>query len=194
MGLELEWKFAATEAALAQVQSETPGDWRRIGMESLYYDTPDRAFSARRWTLRLRRENGEAVVCLKTPAADGRGRGEWEVRAESPVEAVPRLLAAGAPAELADLLDGRPPEVVCGARFTRRALTVALPGAEAELALDQGVLLAGEREAPLCELEVEHKSGDSAASETYAAALAARLGLVPEPRSKFQRALALRTD
>ena len=71
----------------------------------------------------------------------------------------------------------------------RRA--AALMGAAVELALDAGVLLGGGREAALCEVEVELKSGTEKAVSAYGEWLAGEFGLVPEKKSKFRRALAL---
>ena len=190
MGMELEWKYAATGDALDAIAAAQPGPWQETAMETRYFDTADGALSARRWTLRLRLEGGRPVVCLKTPAPGG-ARGEWEWPGSSLPDAVPALIAAGAPAELAALTAGSHLQEVCAAAFLRRAATVELAGSIAELALDQGVLRGGGREAPLCEMEVEHKHGDAAVSAAFAAALAAAHRLQPEPRSKFARALAL---
>jgi len=189
MGKELEWKFAADSAALARVERETDGEFRTIRMEAVYYDTKRRALKARRWALRLRRENGASVVCLKTPG-EGRARGEWEARAVSLEAAAGSLVAQGAPPELLPLTrEGL--EAVCATRFTRRAALLDVDGARVELALDEGVLESGGKTAPLCELEVEYKSGDPAAAETFAKLLAARYSLAEEAKSKFQRAAAL---
>ena len=81
---------------------------------------------------------------------------------------------------------------VCGASFTRLAAAVELPGAEAEVALDSGILFALQRQTPLSELEVELKAGAPEAVKAFAEALAAAHGLQPEKKSKFKRALALR--
>ena len=61
----------------------------------------------------------------------------------------------------------------------------------AELALDRGVLLGGNREQALCEVEVELKSGTDAAAIVLAQALAARYDLKSESKSKFRRAMNL---
>jgi inorganic triphosphatase YgiF len=60
-----------------------------------------------------------------------------------------------------------------------------------EIALDLGVLRGGEKEIPLCEVEVELKSGSQDAAVAFAEALAEKYALVPEPKSKFARAAAL---
>ena len=191
MATELEWKYAVSDGAqLDQIVSDTPGSWQEIPMESRYFDTAGGDLSARRWTLRLRKEGDETVVCLKTPA-QGQARGEWEWQGDSLSLAIPHLIALGAPPERAALTAARLLREVCGAAFTRRCLRVVLDGAEVEIAADLGTLRGGWKEEPLCELEVEHKSGDSAVTETFAAALAQRYGLKPEAKSKFQRARAL---
>ncbi len=192
MGTELEWKYAADEKTLRQVEARYGGEsWRNIEMESLYFDTPPRDLGQRRWTLRLRKENGLAVVCLKTPG-EGHARGEWEVRCEDVRTAIPLLAGEGAPPELAALTENKPLEAVCGARFTRRAALLPIQkGGTVELCLDEGELFGGNCHAPLCEVEAELKSGDPADAERFAKELAALYGLKEEPKSKFRRASAL---
>lgn len=192
MGTELEWKYAADEKTLRLLtESYSSGDWRVINMESLYFDTPARDLGQRRWTLRLRKENGQEVVCLKTPG-EGRARGEWEVHCEDVQTAIPLLVDKGAVPELAFLTADKPLKPVCGARFTRRAALLSLPGGgTVELCLDAGELFGGDRRAPLCEVEVELKSGTPETAEHFAMELAARYGLKEESKSKFQRAIAL---
>lgn len=192
MGTELEWKYAADEKTLRLLTERYGSEaWREIKMESLYFDTPARDLGQRRWTLRLRKENGMEIVCLKTPR-EGRARGEWEVRCEDVRTAIPLLVDKGAAPELAVLTEGKPLKPVCGARFTRQAALLPLPGGgTAELCLDAGELFGGDRRAPLCEVEVELKSGEPGAAERFAKELAARYGLKEESKSKFQRAIAL---
>ena len=88
MGKEIEIKLAAADAAAlervradARVDAARAGAWREIRMVTEYLDTPDREIAARKWMLRRRTENGEAVYTMKTPG-DGYARGEWESRKE----------------------------------------------------------------------------------------------------------------
>lgn len=190
MGREVEWKYRAEPESLAAIQQQFSG-WRTITMETTYYDTPDGALDKKKWMLRCRLENGVAVYTLKTPLPDG-SRGEWETRCD-PLEAIERLWKLGAPAELKDLTE--PGLVaVCAARFTRLAAMVALPGCRVELALDQGCFLAGDRERPFWELEVEWKSGEEGDAAAFAQSLADRFHLEPEEKSKAQRAMELRKE
>lgn len=185
MSREFELKYRATPAILSVMAAEYPGG-KTISMETTYYDVPSGALGTLHWTLRRRFENGVSVCTLKTPCPDG-GRGEWEAECPDILTAVPLLIAAGAPAELAELTkDGV--HTVCGARFTRQAVKIDFCGAELELAMDSGVLIGGGREIPLCEAEVELKSGTDAHAIAFAKLLAQKYTLVPEEKSKFKRA------
>lgn len=189
MGIEFELKYRASEAVLAAIRQETSGPEQLYQMQTTYYDTPDGSLSARRWTLRRRMENGQSVCTLKTPAV-GIGRQEWEVFADSIETAVLELCKLCCPPELVSLTKaGLVP--ICGAQFNRIAKTICSGDSTLELALDSGVLTGGGREIPLCEVEVELKSGSEQACIDFAMALAARYGLQPEPHSKFRRALDL---
>lgn len=188
MGREFELKYRATEEQLKNIEA-IYGGFREIRMETTYYDAPDGIFSRLHWTLRRRMENGVSVCTLKSNLSDG-SRGEWEVEWGDILSAVPRLIAMGAPKELEEYTrDGVSP--TCGARFTRKALTLAAGAGTVELALDQGQLLGGGQALPFAEVEVELKQGPRQDADRFAAALAREYGLVPESKSKFKRALSL---
>ncbi len=188
MGIEFELKSRATPEI--QEKLAKTSQWHSISMETTYYDTPSQALSQRHYTLRRRLENGVSVCTLKAPAGE-LARGEWETECDTIEGAIPELCKLGCPENLPALVsEGLIP--VCGARFTRRASTVEFQSTVLEVALDRGILFAGEKEIPLCEIEVELKEGEPALAVAYAKALAQTYGLVPESGSKFKRALALR--
>ena len=188
MGTEYEVKFRATPRLLTEIDRAFPEIGQHFSMETTYYDTPSGGLSARHYTLRTRLENGVRVCTLKTPAKIGRG--EWEIRCDTIEEAVAQFPAFGCPEDFAQLVqEGILP--ICGARFTRIAKSIALADGTVELALDQGHLMGGGQEIPLCEVEVELKSGSVQLCDTFAKMLATRFGLQPESHSKFRRALAL---
>ena len=189
MGLEIELKYASTVQAQTAVMAAYPGPWQTIRMETTYYDTPEGSLSQRWYTLRRRLENEASVCTIKTPV-DGLGRGEWEVLCQDIHLAIPELCKLGCPADLLALTAGGVVPV-CGARFTRQALTIRFRDSVLELALDSGVLFGGSREIPLCEIEVELKEGPQAQALAYGKILSELYGLVPEHGSKFKRALAL---
>ena len=188
MGREFELKYQATPEVIASIHGKF-GEFIPISMETTYFDTADLALRKRRWTLRQRLENGRAVCTVKTPLPDG-SRGEWEAENSDLSAGVTQLCGMGAPKEILDYVNqGVAP--FCGARFTRLAKTIELPGGRVELALDEGVLLGGGRELPFAEVEVELKQGQDEDAIAFAQALAARFHLVAEPKSKLRRALDL---
>ena len=189
MGKEYELKFRSNPEIQEEILQNYPGETVKYAMETTYYDTLDGAVSSRRYMLRRRMENGRSVCTLKTPGT-GLERGEWETEAESVESAVSELCKLGAPADLVQLVKSGL-TATCGARFTRTARTLVLPGGTVELACDRGVLTGGGREMPLCEVEVELKSGSKTAADAFGAELQEKYGLKTEPESKFCRAFAL---
>ncbi len=188
MAIEYELKFQTTPQILSAIDANIKAAAATYEMETTYYDTPTGQLSARRYTLRCRRENQTYVCTLKTPAKTGRK--ETELPCERIEDALDALCDLSGIPDLKEILqEGIVP--VCGARFARIAKTLEINGGTVELALDQGVLLGGGKEIPLCEVEVELKSGPISAAQAYAKALALQFGLTPQPKSKFQRALQL---
>ena len=166
MGFEFELKFRATPQMLENIRQQQLPEGV-IRMETTYYDTADGSLSAKKYTLRLRKENETSVCTLKTPAGK-LGRGEYEVMQDKIEAAIPELCKlSGVQLPTEGLV------AVCGARFTRHTKVVVCPDCTVELALDEGVLTGGGRQQPLCEVEVELKEGSL------------------EEKSKFKRALEL---
>lgn len=189
MGIEYERKYRATPQALDRLLSTMGQTGTVLRMETTYYDTPNGDFSARHWTVRRRLENEKSVCTFKFPV-DGIGRGEFEVESPCLEDAIEELCKLSGKEELAFLAKaGLVP--VCGARFTRTAVTLAVGATAIELALDRGVLSGGGRELPLCEAEAELKAGDPKDVDRFGAYLQAAFGLEPESLSKFARARKL---
>jgi len=189
MGIEFELKYQATAELLDAIAKDLQGTVQQFEMRTTYYDTADRQLSARRWTLRQRLENHISVCTFKTPGTDN-ARVEFEVQCDQILPAIPALCKLSGEPALA-VLAAKGLLAICGARFHRTAVTVQLEDAVAEVALDLGVLQGGNKELPLCEVEVEWKDGNCAAVAAYGAALAERYGLKPEHQSKFRRASLL---
>lgn len=202
MATEQEWKLNVPNAgtldeilAWEGVRELLAEPVRIYRMKTTYYDTPDRRFAARRYTLRRRMENETSVLCVKAPVAGAAAlagaklRGEWEVEGPDLEAALPALVALGAPA---DLLEAPALVPVCGAAFTRRAVVLGFAdGSACELALDRGRLFGPTVSAPLCELELELKQGEADAALQLCRTLALQFGLQPQPKSKYARARLL---
>lgn len=197
MATELELKLALTPAALASLR-QLP--WlaaaSRQVLDNTYYDSPDRALRRARIGLRVRVQDGRYIQTLKTSGEAIGGlhcRQEWNQEIPGPEltlsafpEAARTALAAVPGLDMAALTP------VFTTRFERTAYRLPLSGGgEAELALDEGEIQAGERRAPLCELELELLAGEPAALFELAQRCAAEVTLHIANASKAERGYAL---
>ncbi len=190
MATELEIKLAAADAAVLRRVLQDPrlqGKQTLYEMDTTYYDLGD-FYKERHWVLRRRLENGTPVITMKTPGDAPHSRNEWECRADNPKDAVPKLLELGAPEELATIEKFK---ALCSAHFTRTAVTLLRPDAIVEMACDRGVLVAGCNTSPICEIELELKTGNPIALLPLRVYLTSKYNMHEEQRSKFARALAL---
>lgn len=201
MGKELEYKLLVpNETALQNILQDaaladlTDGAWREIPMKTTYYDSPDRRFCTRRWTLRRRMEGDTSVVCVKTPHKESHTRGEWQVCADCLDDAaIDALLLSGAPQELLRLYGAGDVFPVCGAEFVRKCVMLQFPdGSRAELAGDCGVLYGQTERLPFTELELELYEGEPTQMQALLTSLCARYGLSEQPKSKYARARLLK--
>ena len=149
---EVELKFLCTPGDLAAVLAAAPaGDDESRELISVYFDTPDLALQKAGVSLRVRESKGRRVQTLK------RGEGLSREEHEAPI-------AGDAPdpdlGPLKELLpEGGRLDPAFNVRVTRRQRTFRYQDAEIELALDQGEVSGGTGHAPICEVELELKSG-----------------------------------
>jgi triphosphatase len=206
MGIEREIKLALprdqVDAALRLFETRAGKPGRAIRLENIYFDTPALALARAKSALRLRRAPEGWLQTFKTVGVTQNGlhaRHEWEMPVAGEALEIDRLLhecdEAGVSTALSDAAANLIP--LFRTDFTRTLWTLEVDGAQVEAAVDQGEVTAevnGEtRHKPICEIELELKSGDEAALHTLAAELAQALpGLAPDDISKAQRGYKLR--
>ncbi len=165
----------------------------RQQLVTLYFDTPDFALSAAGVALRVRRAGRRWLQTLKT---EGERQGGLSRRAEFEMP-----VAGGVPdwsrfppealAYVPGPLRGRIVPVF-ETRFHRTAwLLKGRGGAQIEVALDVGEVVAGERRQPICEIELELKSGQPDALFALALDWAGDFGCLPFDISKAERGVKL---
>lgn len=92
-----------------------------------------------------------------------------------------------------ELLDLVPQGVDC--LFTvdveRTTYLLDIPNAVVEVAIDKGNVIAGDKKAPIDEIEFELKEGEASALISFTAELAEQVPLLMENRSKYARGLLL---
>jgi inorganic triphosphatase YgiF len=165
-------------------------------MSSVYYDTPNGDLTARKWTLRRRLEGDRVIVALKTANISSEfgvfTRNEWQCATENVEDAIPLLMEQGAPPELKNILKGQTLVEHCRAEFERTSAYLYMEeGVRIEMAGDVGELRGGDSVEPICELELELLFGGAEALPPVCNRLAEDYGLIPESRSKYERAAAL---
>lgn len=188
-GREIELKFLLDRADIPAVLAALPaGEAAVKAMQAVYYDTAADTLRRAGFGLRVRRTGGSCIQTLKSSAGADGGRDEWEwpVPSDAPD---PRLLAE-TPAAL-------PPGARLEARFTvtvsRTVRVVALGDARIEIALDDGEVVAGDRQDTILELELELLSGPRDALDQLASDLRSRVALTPSTITKAERGFRLLT-
>lgn len=191
---ETELKFLVSPEAAAELWSHpalrAPG--RTQHLRSVYFDTPGRRLRQSRMALRLRDTGKGKVQTLKHHAGGPFARGEWETRVTGDgldLEALSETPAA----KVLDK-DDRGLEPVFATEVERRVRTWASEGALIEVGYDLGELTAGQRHAPIREVELELKQGDPGALFTLARRLAADVDLRLSFESKSDRGYRLEDD
>lgn len=192
MDREIELKFLippdAAGSALAALTGEHGGEGPVRQLDATYFDTPDHALRRAGFGLRVRDGEGGRKQTLKSASAGGVfSRGEWETAIAGPDPDLDALALTPAATMLAD----KPLAPVFKTRVERTVRLVHVAGAVIEAALDRGELSAADRHAPVCELELELKSGPPSALFDLARALAKRVPLRLSLVSKAERGYGL---
>ena len=183
-------------AALRAIAGSRRGATRQL--VASYYDTPSLDLWQQCIALRLRREGRRWLQTLKGGGSAVSGvhrRIEIEAPIAGPEPDLSRLPRHPLTRVLRrrDVAEALAP--VFGADIVRTLfLLEPAPGVVVEAAFDCGVLRSGRRREPVCEIELELKSGPLPALFALARQLAERLPITLEHRSKAERGYALYRD
>jgi inorganic triphosphatase YgiF len=201
MAEEIELKLALAPGARARLRRDpllagarSDGSRRLV---TTYYDTPDLALGRLGVGLRLRRIGRRHLQCVKTPTEEGGALHRYrEIEIELPNDRLDLLRIEDdelrklfAKRKIADRL-----APIFATEIRRSLWTFRHAGALIELALDQGEIRAGERSLGVSEIELELKGGRASGLHQAALALAGRLPVRVEWRTKAMRGYALCTD
>ena len=189
--LRLDAEHAARLWRHPYLKSVADGRPVRRLLLSIYYDTPDLELMRQGVALRVRRSAGRWIQTVKTGGEERGGlhqRPEWE--AELP-EGRPDTALIAEP-ELRELIEGKPLQEAFVTEFRRTSWQLhPAEGSHIELALDRGSIKAGDATVPLCEIELELKSGEPERLYEVALALLDRIPMHVESASKAERGYRL---
>lgn len=192
---EIEIKLAASPAMFSGLHEHPAlqGGDVQAQLVTTYFDTADSRLQQAGMALRIR-ENGAlrelTVKCSTLPGGTRIQRGEWTVPSKGPHPDV-GTLPARARALIDPVLGNLPLEPVAASIIERETREIRRCDAIIELAFDSGEIRAKSKTEPVCEVELELKSGTLA----ELLALAGELPLGPELRwsvaTKAERCYAL---
>lgn len=187
--VELKLELAPDAVEAFEQLPFLPADSDVAQLRAIYFDTPNLDLAERGVSLRIRKSGRKRVQTVKADGSGGAGlfaRAEWEmpVRDDTPV------LDARTP--VAALLGERVDTIgpVFQVDVERRTWLLSDGGAQVELVLDRGLVRAGERQAVICEAELELKAGEPAALFRLArridAEIAVRLGVLTKAERGYR--------
>ena len=160
-GHEIELKLAASAAMLTHLRSMgmLQGEGRARQFSTIYYDTQDQRLAAAHLALRVRNDGKSCEITVKR-GATGKAisRPEWNAPLDGP-----QLDLGALPSHAARLVIKAAKGADLGPVFSlavdRDVRTVAFGPSKIELAFDEGQVTAGDRTAPVSELELELLKG-----------------------------------
>lgn len=187
---ELELKFQLGAGALEALQCAVfPMEQAKVSqLQAIYFDTPGHALRDGAFSLRVRRKGETYVQTLKHRATgDLFQRSEWETEVPGPDLDLTALADTPAAGVIGDvpLAPAFSVEVERSVHLWTRGET------RIEVSFDNGRIVAGDRQEPVAEMELELLSGPSQALFDLARDLLARAPLTLSFESKAERGYRL---
>ena len=187
--VELKLEIASEDAGKFEASGLLASAPKRTRQISVYFDTPDHDVANAGFSLRIRRSGKKRVQTIKADGGSAAGlfiRSEWERATETDAPILD--YATPLPSLLGDKVDAITPAFEV--EIDRQSWTIVEDGATIELVLDLGEVVIGERRSPVCEIELELKSGDPAALFAFArridAVVPIRLGVLSKSERGYR--------
>ncbi len=201
--LEVELKLALSENQIERFKrhpSLRPISPHRAvvsELDAIYFDTEKLELQSEGVAVRMRQAGSKWVQTVKTRGSTVGGlhqRTEWEYPSDGITLNFDAITDSGIRDKLSELLLTDSLKPIFRTRFRRWARLLVLPdGSQIELALDQGVIEAGNKSDLICEIELELKSGRPEVLFDIALGFMPDITLRPEIRSKAERGYVLHT-
>ena len=164
MSNEIEIKLAVSDQAFNELQEHLKNFTclvhKKQFLSNTYYDYPDHFLAKQKMGLRIRQEDQELTLTLKTNGEVVGGlhsRPEYNVpltEKETPTNAQLRELYSF------EQLPSSTLQPIFSTDFNRTFWLVEFQQSKIEVAFDQGKIISGVSEQPICEIEFELKSGN----------------------------------
>ena len=164
MSNEIEIKLAVSDQAFNELQEHLKNFTclvhKKQFLSNTYYDYPDHFLAKQKMGLRIRQEDQELTLTLKT---NGEVVGGLHSRPEYNLPLTEKETPTNA--QLIEIypfeeLPSSTLQPIFSTDFNRTFWLVEFQQSKIEVAFDQGKIIAGESEQPICEIEFELKSGN----------------------------------
>ena len=164
MSNEVEIKLAVSDKAFNELEEHLKNFiclvHKKQFLSNTYYDYPDHFLAKQKMGLRIRQEDQELTLTLKT---NGEVVGGLHSRPEYNLSLTEKETPTNA--QLRELypfeqLPSSTLQPIFSTDFNRTFWLVEFQQSKIEVAFDQGKIIAGESEQPICEIEFELKSGN----------------------------------
>jgi len=193
--IELKLKIdpADVNLLLQQPVLIAAGEPHRRLLVSRYFDTPALELMARHAALRVRRIGQQWIQTVKIGGTAVNGlhtRPEWEIPVPDDQPHPELFTEPAVRAVLQEHITSRL-QAVFQTEFWRSTWLIDFHDSRIEVALDQGEVGSLRRSEPICEVELELKSGNAEALTALADLLSRHIALMPDSVSKAQRGYAL---
>ncbi len=168
MAEEIELKLDVTACAINEHLATMcthlgVNDMSRHHMVNRYYDTLSLDLKRKKIALRIREFDGQVIQTLKTAGTSKDGlhvRGEWEWPLQTPKLNANQLKSVEVWPKDVDVAALAP---IFETNFVRQQALIMWGASEVEWVIDRGEVIADEKRIPICEMELELKSGDTCA-------------------------------
>jgi len=206
MEIELKYKIGSIELyekILSDMWIRSHAEYKEpetVRMKAAYFDTEDYILVRHNVAFRVRSEGDRTLATLKW-REDDEGISGLYVRSEINIPVSnqssffhpdPSIFNESPEGkDLLDLIDGKPLVNVFDMIFTRKRFRIDYGQSILEVALDEGVVVAGPDSLPIRELEIEVYSGNKEDLLAVGKKIADRYNLEPEPKTKFARGVEL---
>ncbi len=197
--LRLQPQFVAELKSLPLLQSYSISEPTTQKLHTIYYDTPDLTLRDKRIAFRLRKINDQWIQTIKGGGNVSAGlhqRHEWEHPVVSKQADFSKITDAGLVELFADKNLRQQLRPIFVTDFTRITfLLLFMQDCKIEFCIDQGEIIADQRTHPICEVELELKSGTPSQLLAFAELLEKEcpFPLIPENINKAMRGYALYT-
>lgn len=194
MEISSQEQFAQIKAYINSLTHKNDDPWKEINMKAVYYDTKEGSLQKYKAAYRVRQENKSIVATYKQGISNKNGiaeRIEVNKLVQNLTPDISIFKNETAVWPFIKRLEGKIVIPIVMTDFVRKALLIDWQGSKIEVSLDLGTITGGNKQTPICELELELKTGLETALVDLETKINNEFNLVPSTISKYKKGLIL---